>query len=217
MFEIVESHHAHLPELARCYISAFPRSLTSAMGKQYVIKVLSWFLDVPGNFLFHIRKVPENRIVGFCGGLINDGVTKRGSASEMIQFAFWVGVRALIFRPWLLFHTEMRNKYGLAIKNVRRKLLGHKGKRTYSPGRIKQPYTGLVVIGIHRSFQNFGLGRLLLNGFEEWTLKTGYTSMRLSVKRDNIQAIKAYQKAGWMVMEERNDSVSMVKMINNKG
>jgi ribosomal protein S18 acetylase RimI-like enzyme len=214
MFEIVESSHTDLPELTQCYKSAFPGSLTAAMGKQYVSKILSWFLEVPGNFLFHIREMPQNRIVGFCGGLINDGITKRGSASEMIQFAFWVGIRSIAFRPWLLFHKEMRNKYGLASKNARRKILRQKGKSTYSPGRIKQPYTGLVVIGIHESFQNRGISKALLNGFEDWTRKLGYSCMRLSVKSDNIQAIKAYQKSGWIILDKRNDSVSMVKEIS---
>lgn len=197
--------------VALCYRKAFSKSLASAFGTSYVVQTLQWFLSTNQNFLFHLEEEEQNEVIGFCGGMINDGIHPRGSASEMIQFAFLEGIRSMIKRPWLIFHNEMRSKYGLAFKNLRKKILKPPMKN-YTPGTV-EPFCGLVVIGVNPDFQNQGIGNKLLQEFEVKAKASGLLKMKLSVKIDNSQAIRSYEKNGWKKGEQRGPSISMYKIL----
>jgi len=206
-----QTGHNDIYKVALCYRKAFPKSLASAFGTSYVVQMLTWFLSTDHNFLFHLEEEGQGTVIGFCGGLINDGVHPRGSASEMIQYAFLEGIRSLVKKPWLIFHREMRSKYGLAFKNLRKKIVSPPLKN-YVPGTV-QPFCGLVVIGVNPDFQNRGVGNNLLLEFEMRSKAIGMPRMKLSVKSDNTQAIRSYEKNGWKKGELRGSSLSMFKNI----
>jgi ribosomal protein S18 acetylase RimI-like enzyme len=209
---IVHSKISDLDALARCYKKAFPHSLAAAFGTRYMRKILAWFLSTDRNFLFHLIDDSTNAVIGFCGGMVNDGIQHRGSASEMIQFAFNEGIFAFMRKPWLLVHQEMRSKYGLAFKNIKRKFQKAGPKKFYRAGEV-HPFSGLVVIGIDPAYQNKGYAKVLLHEFERKSKEYGVDKIRLSVKSDNAQAIQAYQKSGWTISEHRGSSTSMHKAI----
>lgn len=202
-----------IPRIARCYSVAFSKSLASAFGSEYVMKTLSWFLSTNRNFLFHLEDEHSGNVVGFCGGMINDGITPRGSASEMIQFAFLEGMWSLLKRPWLLFHSEMIPKYGLAFKNLQRRFI-KTPVQNYPSGTV-EPFCGLVVIGVSPEYQNRGVGTQLLQEFEAQSRFNGFLKMQLSVKFDNYQAIRSYEKNGWSKGEQKGRSLVMFKILTN--
>jgi ribosomal protein S18 acetylase RimI-like enzyme len=197
--------------IAESYRKAFASSLSTSLGQLYVERTLEWFLSSDQNFLFHVEENGTNRVVGFCGGMLNNGVNPRGSASEMIQFAFRQGVIAFSRRPWLLFHSEMRAKYGLAWKNVKKKMFKQKNVN-YEPGAVA-PFCGLVVIGVSPEFQNNGFGAVLLSEFERKAGELGFYRLKLSVKADNAQAIRVYEKNGWAQVHVKSKSVQMQKLL----
>jgi len=200
-----------ISKVAVCYRKAFSSSLASAFGINYVGQTLQWFLSTDRNFLFHLEDSHTGIVVGFCGGMINDGVTPRGSASEMIQYAFSEGIRSLLKRPWLLFHPEMISKYGLAFKNLQKRII-KTPPQNYAPGTV-EPFCGLVVIGVNPDYQNKGVGTRLLQEFEIRSRATGFGKMKLSVKSDNHQAIRSYEKNGWCKGDQRGQSLSMFKVL----
>ncbi|MBL7846671.1 MAG: GNAT family N-acetyltransferase [Cyclobacteriaceae bacterium] len=204
-----------LKAIAACYQRAFPGSLSTAMGHVYVCKMMEWFMLTKHNFIFQLDD-DQGNLVGFCGGMLNDGIHPRGSASEMIQYSFNEGVKSILKQPWLVFHKEMRAKYGLAFKNIATRLTNALGsgkpKKYYKPGAV-EPHAGLVVIAIEPMFQGKGLATILLDEFERYTIDSGLRAMKLSVKADNAQAIKSYIRNGWEIYDNRGHSVSMIKRL----
>ncbi|MCB0572768.1 MAG: GNAT family N-acetyltransferase [Phaeodactylibacter sp.] len=215
---IQTTQHHHLPAVTRCHRAAFPASLASAMGRRYVTYMLSWYLSTDKTFLFHLE---ENGLcVGYCGGMIVDGTLPTGSASGMAQYSFRAAVRAFALRPWLAFHPEVRNKYTFIRKNIKRRLGRRQPPRPATEQRKleREPHAGLVVIGVDPAFQGKGYGSLLLQEFERRALEDyGIHTLQLTVRADNEQAIRAYERNGWSRGEVRGGSGGMGKRVKVKG
>ena len=47
-------------------------------------------------------------------------------------------------------------------------------------------------------YRGLGINKLILNALRTWSLSRGFHEMRLTVYTDNIPAIKAYEKAGFV-------------------
>ncbi len=214
--EIKYTTTAHLPALARCHRAAFPRALATALGQCYVTHMLSWYLSANKTFLFHIED-EQGRCAGYCGGMISDGNLGTGSASGMAQHTFWQAVWAFITHPWVFFHPEVRAKWPLLRKNLLIKLGLHKRRHfsTEQAQRIAQdPHAGLVVIGVDPAYQGKGYGSLLLKEFERRAVEVyGVRKLQLSVLADNLQAIRAYERNGWVRGELQGRSLNMYRYL----
>jgi hypothetical protein len=221
MAEIKNSSSNDLIELAKCHKSAFPESLSSKMGISYLSKMIDWYLSGDKKFLFHIEE--DGKVVGYCGGMVNDGMQATGSASGMIQHSFNDAIIAIAMRPWLLFHKELTSKYGLITKNIKRKLgIKKVKKKSVKPvnasnekNEIKTiiPVAGLVVIGVSKEVMGKGYGSMLLQEFEKRAKEANIKRMALSVKSANSKAIKSYERNGWYVTKETGDYYEMEKDI----
>lgn len=202
-----------LESIATCHRMVFPASLTSKMGIHYLTKIFSWYISTDKTFLFFIQE--NDRVVGYCGGMVVDGTLAHGSASSMTQHTFNDALIALALRPWLLFHPEFLTRYPLFIKNIVTRLLNwFRKSEIRTTSRIIQPYTGLVVIGVHPDYQGKGYGSELLKEFEIQTIQRHVNRMTLTVKSDNAKAIKSYQKNGWSIYKKEGKSVAMEKKLN---
>ena len=56
---------------------------------------------------------------------------------------------------------------------------------------------------VHPAHQRRGLGAMLLRDVEAWARAQGTTRLRLQVNRGNAQAIRAYEKYGFRIVESR--------------
>lgn len=215
MHKFIKPTHQDLPRLAQCHRAAFPNTLSTAMGSRYVEKMLEWYLIDARAFIFLIEE--EGRCVGYCGGLKFDGTQRVGSASSMIQHSYDQAVKTFITQPWLLFHPEFISKYKLAAKNVWRRISKKLGiAREIKPlknEQLPEPHTGLIVIGVDPVVQGKGYGSLLLQEFERVSRELGFKKMMLTVRTDNMQAIRSYQRNGWQTTEVQAKSTSMEKLV----
>lgn len=221
MTEIKNSDFRDLPEIAECHRSAFPDSLSSKMGNRYLSKMIEWYLSGEKKFLFHAEE--EGKIVGYCGGMVNDGTQATGSASGMIQYSFNDAVISIALRPWLLFHKEFLSKFKLISKNIKRKFGMNKGgKKINKPAesavdntkrKTTEPVAGLVVIGVSKEYMGKGYGSLLLQEFENKSIQMNIKKMALSVKSENKKAIKSYERNGWIITKETGDYYEMEKSL----
>lgn len=210
------SQPSHLATIARCHHAAFPSSLATALGLRYTASMLSWYLSSDKTFLFHIQE-EDGRCAGYCGGMIIDGSLGTGSASGMAQHTFRAALWAFLSHPWVLFHPEVRAKWPLLWRNLLMKL-GLRRKVHFSPEQqqrmAREPRAGLVVIGVDPAFQGRGYGSLLLKEFERRAVEVyGVRRLQLSVRADNLQAIRAYERNGWVRGEEKGGSLSMTKRL----
>lgn len=205
-----------LQALARCHRVAFPDALASALGQRYCTRMLSWYLSTDKTFLFHIED-EQGRCAGYCGGMISDGSLGTGSASGMAQHAFRQAVWAFLTHPWALFHPEVRAKWPVLWKNILMKL-GLRKRVHFSPQQkekmARDPHAGLVVIGVDPAFQGQGYGSLLLREFERRAVEVyGVRKLQLSVLASNHQAIRVYERNGWVRGEEKGGSLGMWKRL----
>ncbi len=210
------STQSDLPTLARCHRAAFPESLAAALGQRYGACMLSWYLSTDKTFLFHIED-EQGRCAGYCGGMVSDGSLGTGSASGMAQHAFKAAILAFITHPWVLSHPEVRAKWPVLWKNILMKL-GLRKRVHFSPQQkekmARDPHAGLVVIGVDPAFQGQGYGSLLLREFERRAVEEyGVRKLQLSVRTDNYQAIRAYERNGWVRGEEKGGSLGMIKRL----
>jgi ribosomal protein S18 acetylase RimI-like enzyme len=210
---IKDSTNTDLLNIAKCHIDAFPDSFSSKLGLKYCVKMFDWYLSTDKAFLFHIEK--DSKIVGYCGGIINDGTLSTGSSSAMMQHAFGVAITSLIKRPWLLFHNEILPNYSLIIKNILTKLNLKKTKKQKSNQiNKKEPVIGLVVIGVNTLFQGKGYGSMLLSKFEQKAKSYNIHNISLTVKSSNKKAIKSYKLNGWEVSFRDKKTIRMTKKLS---
>lgn len=193
--------------MAVCHRAAFPGSLSTALGLNYVSVMLRWYLSSENTFLFYVEN--EGKCVGYCGGMVKT-VWGVGSASSMAQYSFNAAIAGFFRKPWLIFHKEVRAKYPFILKNIFNRFF-RKSKLKGEPMIVFEPYTGLVIIGVDPSYQGKGYGTLLLQEFEKITRQRGLKKMVLSVLTDNVQAIKSYSKNGWKIAMVNGQSTSMEK------
>lgn len=199
-----------LRKISHCHCAAFPDSLATALGIQYVESMLGWYLSTENTFLIFIED--KDQCVGYIGGMARTMSGGVGSASSMAQYTFNYAALAFIKRPWLIFHSEVRAKYPFIFKNISNRFI-RKKKMKEKPEEIFEPYIGLVVIGVHPAFQGKGYGSLMLQEFERISTQKGLKKMVLSVRSDNAQAINSYLRNGWVISRVEGKSTSMEKLL----
>jgi ribosomal protein S18 acetylase RimI-like enzyme len=210
--EFYSAQHTDLMRIAQCHHDVFPGSLTSRMGIPYLSKIFSWYLSTDKAFLFFVEE--GRKVVGYAGGMIVDGTLAHGSASSLTQHTFNDSIKALLMRPWLFFHPEFVSRYGLFARNILTRFR-NKFRKTEvrSAAKPVEPYAGLVVIGVHPTFQGKGFGSAILVEFEKRTAQYGLKRMLLTVHADNAQAIASYKRNGWYTLSATPKSVSMEKRL----
>lgn len=210
--QIIDSKKDDLKKIAKCHISAFPKSFSSKLGVKYCQKMLEWYLSTNKAFLFHIEKNQE--CIGYCGGIINDGTLTTGSSSAMTQYSFNQGIKSLLVRPWLFFHKEMIQNYQFLLKNILMKFKIKKENKNIDTKKTKkESYVGLVIIGVNIKYQNKGIGSTLLKEFERKSKKYNVNNLFLSVKANNTQAIMSYKKNRWCIHKKTEKTIIMHKKI----
>ena len=213
MYPISHSSLPDLPEIAASHAACFPESFTVRLGKACSQKSLEWFLVYDNCFLFHIKE--GDTVIGYCGGFI-PRFSGDGSASGMMRHTMQTALKALLSRPWLLFHTCFIKFYPLIAKNVFRKFFKSSNtNKNIHPSSTKplQQKVGLVVIGVHPGYRGKGVFDALMKHFEKEAFARKINRLTLSVKQSNLHAIHAYKKAGWFIERESEQSVEMYKTI----
>ena len=209
--KIIDASISDLVLISDCYMRSFPNSLTTLLGKNYVINQLKWYLIDEENFLFFLKK--NGKCIGFCGGMNNYGKRNYGSTSSMIQHSINHALKALLIRPWLLFNPKLYKNFTIVIKNIFIKLFSYGNKKVVKKDK-NQVQASLIVIGVHPKYQGNGLAKLLIDQFEMRAVRNGFAKAQLSVLKKNIKAIRAYEKNKWIVEKEVENSLNMVKYLD---
>jgi len=208
---LITSTEEDIEGISRCHLQCFKNSLSSKLGIAYTKKTFEWFLNNDHRFLFHITI--DGEVAGYCGGFIPRYIGD-GSTSNIMQYTIRQAFIGIIFHPWLIFQKDVIGLYPLIFRNVKKKIF----KRGRSSVAL-QPVTaidkrvGLVVIGVHPQHRGSGLFQRLMHEFEAKALLHQIHKLVLSVKKDNVRAIKAYTKQGWFIIKEHAQTLEMIKYI----
>ena len=201
-----------LRQIAQCHKAAFPESLSSKLGSEFTIKMLSWYILDERGVLFHVME--KNEVVGYCGGVITKLPGLPGAASSITQFSFNLFIRSFLLRPWLIVHPENVNRISFVMKNVLVKLQLKKANNLAQSNQENfQTFWGLVVIGVLPKFHGKGFGSILLQEFERLARLDHVDKISLSVKSSNIKAINSYKANGWQINITNFDSLNLIKKL----
>ena len=149
-YKIINIHRNEIAETAQLHRKIFFNSFSSKLGIKYVEKMLEWFLVSDSRFLVGLEI--NNTIVGYVGGALGSG-----STSGMLQYAYWQGVKSILFRPHLLFNSMLLSNSHIVIRNIARRIFStrkdnlEKTKISYQNNKLS---SGLVVIGVDENFRN---------------------------------------------------------------
>ena len=201
-----------IPKIAQCHIAAFPETLSSKLGISFISSMMHWYVSASNKFLFYVEE--NGKVIGYCGGFLIDGSDAYGSGSGMTQFGFSSAIFSFIKKPWLLFHPELRKKYAFILTNIKRKmgLIKEQPIATQKQVFKDEPLTaGLVVIGVLPNLQQKGIGTLLQKEFERKAIEMGAKRLQLSVRKNNEQAIRSYNRNGYHIQSEAGPSYVMIK------
>lgn len=202
-----------IKKLAICHCKAFPESLSSKLHISFAEKMFMWYVDDPRGVLFHIEK--DGEVLGYCGAIKTHRQGLEGSSTSIAQYSFKAMLKALLMKPWLIFHKENINRIPLITKNILLKL-GLSKKKRYTKAITDDsflPFWGIVSIGVAPPYQGKGIGRLLLDEFERLAKEDGVVQVYLSVKATNFQAIKSYQRNHWQEKTRTKDSITLYKKL----
>ncbi len=217
--EINSTHSATGEELmavARCHCAAFPHTLASALGDRFVAVMLSWYPTTGKGFLIYMESEPGT-VVAYSCGLYKDGSLRTGATSGMAQHSWGAAILAIIRRPGVVFHPELREKWGLIWQNLRLRFNLSSNVLTPTPWNkalAASPYLALASIAVHPDYQDLGVGSQLLHAFEK-KAKTTYqtTRIQLTVRAENSKAIHFYMHRGYATTKESSRSIQMEKKL----
>ncbi len=195
--------------ISRCRMAAFPESLSSKLGSEYVVKMLNYYIK-DRNFLIYLEA--DNRCLGYITAMVSeDGFLC--STRELIDLTYKDLIKSFLRKPYLIFQPIVLSNYKIAIEIIGRKLLNKKQKVTTQleedPALLNS--VGLIDIAVAPDFQGKGFSTILLQKFEKQCYKIGMTRMHLSVKPENNAAIKSYSKSGWKILKEEPKQIVFIK------
>ena len=202
---------SELHNIATCRVKAFPDSLSSALGISYVKNLLSFYLS-GDNFLIYVED--QGKCIGFVTGMVPKSEFLC-STREAIDLTYSDILKAILRKPWLLFHPVIINNINLVWELIVKKT------GLIKKEKIKKSHTnflpeimnsvGLIDIAVLPEWQNKGMGGFLLKIFEDHCYEIGKGRMHLSVKPENVQAIKLYQKNKWKILDTNEQQIIFYK------
>jgi len=209
--KFIKSQLVDIDKIVECYISAFPMTLSSKLGRRFLAKMFEWYVVSERGFIFHSEQ--NNTVTGFCGGIITKTPGLPGAITSISQYAFYTFIISYLLKPYLIFHPQNLKKINYIFKNILIKLKIIKAEKKVSKSNF-QPFCGLVVIGVKKSFQGQGLGYKIMKEFEKYVRSLKHIKfISLSVKKKNIKAINTYKKSGWSVDKKLNNSIKFIKYL----
>jgi len=172
----------------------------------YVKKILEWYIVSKDRFLIGVKT--ENEIVGYVGG-----AKGTGSTSGMLQYAYWQGFASITVRPCLFFNYSFLSHIRLISKIFKKRIFQQRKNielsATKTPQHKVNLSVGLIVIGVNPKYRRKGIGSILLKAFNDKSRQLGGSYGHLSVKTSNNNAIEAYKKNGWEIVNSNNNSTCM--------
>jgi ribosomal protein S18 acetylase RimI-like enzyme len=198
--------------IAKCYIDAFPNSISAKLGENYIKHNLGWFLEDEMKILFYIKE--DNKCIGFCGGYLWTKIGD-GSTSSMINYSKKIRNKILLSKPWLLLNFETIIKI-FKFLIIKFKLTFLRNKSVEINLQRNESSLGLVVIGVNPNYKGKGIANLLIQQFEKFGADKDINWAHLSVRKENSRAINFYKKNGWEITsigKSNEDTFSFKKQL----
>lgn len=187
--QVVALTPADLDEVSRLHVLAFPESELGRQGLEGVRRSYLWQFEGPHD-LTAIGARSDGELVGFLFG----GVF-RGSTIGFVKREWRFLLRQAIRHPSALWHRERISRLFLALRLLLRRT---KGPGPEDPAAVAPRSFGVLAIAVDPTAQGSGIGQAIMADAEASARADGYAQMHLTVHPSNDQAVRFYEKSGWV-------------------
>jgi ribosomal protein S18 acetylase RimI-like enzyme len=161
---------------------------------QSVMHTLLSDLGLPIVLRYYLIARSDSSVIGICA---------MNSSGELLGWAMGSPhpdrINSRLRTPWPWFVFQM-----LRLAFTRPLVLWQLVASVFSSSNemeMKRDAIELTYIGVASNQREKGLGRKLLNAFIESSHSSGYRSVLLSVEKENLPAIKLYEKSGFKIIK----------------
>ena len=198
---VVEMKKEHVDAVTHIHMEAFAGYSNTKIGSGYVTNFVKWFRDYPHGV--SLTALYNDKVAGY---VVGAPVGYQKLLNKNLMFTAFMG---FLLHPWVLFDKKIMN---ILLARVRI-LFGTKQTVEGQNEFDNEDTISLVGIGVLPKYEGLGIGKMLMDKFEEKARNEGLKSMRLSVYDYNTSALKLYSKSGWEEFSRKNNTVTFVKKI----
>ena len=192
-----------LAEISQVHIMCFPTSPSTTWGGVLIEKYYSEYLTAAPE-LFKVCK-SDGKTIGFCMGyyLENSNIQRNFIKKNYIRIAFKALMRLMCMD-----------------KAIIERILPHKGSDPLisvntAVGRyLTNEQVDLLSTCVLPEYRGSGSADELIHCFEHQASEKGRKAIILSVKSDNIRAIKFYEKHGYQVKSKNSEKLVLIKALS---
>lgn len=181
-----------LDAICEIHCAAFPKSALTKLGRQAVFQYYHWLLVGPHDAVY-LGVWNEDKLMGFCfagafwGALL-------GFVQQNRRLLF----RGLLLRPWLVTDPLFRDRLKLGWRILRHRPIQSPTVQHLTAEQQRIKSFGILVIAVHPHYQGMGAGKALIDETETIARQRDFEELNLSVATNNSQAIRFYERQGWL-------------------
>jgi len=187
---IKKAEEKDISNIIQVHIDSFGKNHFSAVFSKSMLKRYFELLLSMNEFNFVYYEDDNNTLLGY----IIAGYKSHIAVNNFTKENYWYLIFTLIRNP--KFITEK------VIELFNRKITKRKERKSKCR---------LYLIGVNKIYKGKGIGKTLVNHLEEELEKNGIISYGLSVRKDNTEAIKFYEKSGYLVEYKDAKSIYYLK------
>ena len=199
--KVIKPQETHIPGMAQCHIKSFPGRFMTEMGYHWLCALYLFFIKHRGG-ICRVVVDADGKVIGLAVG---------GNPHVREEFLS----TALYRHPHLLFWKFLSNRLvrRVLLQELSRKLKQKRaapqsGKTTVPSNRIRSG--NLLSICVLPECEGTGVGRRLIESFQNTCKAEGYNRLTLSVLKQNSRAVAFYTKNGWHQSSISGDSIRFV-------
>ena len=187
---ISEMTECDLEIIAVMHSEVFPKDTDTALGKRYLMKMYSFFLEESDRLALVARGGANKQIFGFLVG------APTGFMRQFRRHTAGAVLTAVVSRPGMWFDPQnwrrLKIRASALLRNRRR--TGHvETNATSADGQ-----TGyLYYLAVSQTARRKGIGEALMSRGEEFFRVLGMKRVIFSVFLVNVDSIRLYEKWGW--------------------
>ncbi len=170
-----------LTGVVRVHMAAFPDSLLTAFGPEWVADYYRWHM-LGTHAVVTLGVDCDGALAGF-SVLLN-----RNGLKAFYRHYFLAIVWHILRSPGVILRGDLRRRVRICTRSFFQKSEASEGR----PGTIR-----ILSIAVHPAHQGNGFGQVLLRAAEEIAIARGASQLALTVHTDNTRAVRAYERAGW--------------------
>lgn len=183
--EIRQATYTDLERVVQIHRQAFLNSRSTRLGKPYLRKMYRWFLEnQPGLFILVEQ---DGNVAGFVCGAIG------GYGRKIFRYALPEIIAGFLLQPALILKAGMFTLWHSYLQAFN-PFANLQPPPTAAPVKVK---ASLASIAVAREAQGRGIGRKLIQAFEQAAKERNANYTALSVAADNMAARKLYESCGW--------------------